>query len=353
MNRPRFIDEFMSYIAQIINGKCRLEKDKFWVYYSKYQKLIVDIFTENFGKMKSYKKEDVAHQIFLKKIKSAKVYSKYTIIAITESLERIKSGIVNCYEQDDCDTLIGVLRLLSDLLFDSLIFFNKSNLFYKSEKIEFGVSKSNSISSSDAYSASMKLFKEVVNRNSSEIVAIRYTSIFLIRQSIELKIKNVLGIVNITDQNGEAIPIKQKIFVEFIKDNSDKITFPIDYKVMEKIYEWTNLYIHHGIFDSIWVIDWAYIMLAELFKPHIDDTIINLLKQVELPIDGGVLQKLQGVNPSQGKSIVFNIYGSIKIDKEFYKTQMISLLKEKISQNKRIDVKDIRISVIKPECMLI
>lgn len=95
-------------------------------------------------------------------------------------------------------------------------------------------------------------------------------SVFLIRQSIELKIKNALGIDYILNDQLLMEKIPGDIFIEFVYNN-DKIDFPnIQKSILRKIHKWTNYFIHGGFIVYIWQIHIAHKLLEELFK---DDAI--------------------------------------------------------------------------------
>lgn len=100
-------------------------------------------------------------------------------------------------------------------------------------------------------------------------------SVFLIRQSIELKIKNALGIDYILNDQLLMEKIPGDIFIEFVYNN-DKIDFPnIQKSILRKIHKWTNYFIHGGFIVYIWQIHIAHKLLEELFK----DDAIRIEKQ--------------------------------------------------------------------------
>lgn len=102
-------------------------------------------------------------------------------------------------------------------------------------------------------------------------------SVFLIRQSIELKIKNALGIDYIFNDQLLMEKIPGDIFIEFIYKNN-QIDFPniqIQKSILKKIHKWTNYFIHGGFVVYIWQIHIAHKLLEELFK----DDAIRIEKQ--------------------------------------------------------------------------
>jgi hypothetical protein len=91
------------------------------------------------------------------------------------------------------------------------------------------------------------------------------SSIALIRTTIELILKNSLGINQITNSNGSPIKISSYIFLDFYKENKDRINFPVDHSVIQKIYEWSNHFIHAGEISYYWMIWLAHSTISKFF----------------------------------------------------------------------------------------
>jgi len=341
VNRPKIYDEFKSYLNNLINDVNLFDIENFILHFNSYLDFINSLFLENFKKRKEYSDIHIAEQIFCEKISDYKTYIKYSLLAQSKSFKRIKKNIIYFCDKKQFDNLLNEVRLMSELVTDSIDFINSSGLKYKDESINFGVFKSNTVCSSQIYGASIYLFRENINFKSWSISAIRYTSIFLIRQSIELRLKNALGILNILDSEQHPIKIKSDFFVNFIKENISYFEFPIEFSILNKIFKWTNLYIHTGIFNYIWLIDWAHLLLNPLFKPYRD---VNSINDV-----------LQGRFKEKGNITVFNIFGSIKIKKDFFNNLMIPKLREVILKNNKSYSEDdiFVITQSKPEVMLV
>ena len=102
------------------------------------------------------------------------------------------------------------------------------------------------------------------------------STISLIRTTQELILKNSLGINSIKTKNGSFIKISSYIFLDFFKDNSDKIEFPIDFSIFSKIYEWSNYFIHNGEVSYYWLICEAHSTLCRFFPfAGLDDPMIK------------------------------------------------------------------------------
>lgn len=79
-------------------------------------------------------------------------------------------------------------------------------------------------------------------------------SIAVIRQIIELRIRRAFGILAYYDERNSNIqPLKMSKVFEILKRYTD-ISFPNKLCYIERIYQWSNLYIHSGEGDWAWII---------------------------------------------------------------------------------------------------
>lgn len=144
------------------------------------------------------------------------------------------------------------------------------------------------------------------------------TFAYLIRQALEIKTKNALGIVSILNNKKPQL-ITSDHFIEFLLKN-DKIKKPeMNKGLIYKIFKWCNYHIHSGI--NLYV--WQALLIQEYIEPL---------------FNGGSTSK------------VTSLYGSIIINKNYYengiKTDLINYLK-----NLHYEVDEI-IMQQRPECIL-
>lgn len=144
------------------------------------------------------------------------------------------------------------------------------------------------------------------------------TFAYLIRQALEIKTKNALGIVAVLF-NKETQLITSDHFIEFLLKN-DKIKKPdMNVAFIEKIFKWCNYHIHLGI--NLYV--WQALLIQEYIEPL---------------FNGGHTSKVN------------SIYGSIIINKNYYeqeiKIDLINYLKQKGFEVDEIIMQE------KPECIL-
>jgi len=77
--------------------------------------------------------------------------------------------------------------------------------------------------------------------------------IAVIRQIIELRIRRAIGVLGYIDESSNNIyPLKMTKVFEIIKKYPD-ISFPNQLTYLERIYQWSNLYIHSGKGDFAWI----------------------------------------------------------------------------------------------------
>jgi hypothetical protein len=98
-------------------------------------------------------------------------------------------------------------------------------------------------------------------------------SIFLLRQTIEVYGKRMLGYYSITnEQNQRARGVSTQVAWAFIKKETlkpnSRITLPTDIDTIIKVEEWTNYYVHTGDIPEIHLIENAIHMIFPIIFPQ-------------------------------------------------------------------------------------
>lgn len=78
-------------------------------------------------------------------------------------------------------------------------------------------------------------------------------AIAVIRQLIEFRIRRAFGTLSYIDQEGNLLPLELSLVFECLKKHKEDIVFPISLENIERIYKWSNLYIHSGKSDLSWI----------------------------------------------------------------------------------------------------
>ena len=109
-------------------------------------------------------------------------------------------------------------------------------------------------------------------------------AIFQLRQAIEIRMLEILGIDSIVEDDGLPKKITGNAFFD-IPNLTDFVIFPLDLSNIKKIYSWTNLYVHMALCNNYWLLDFAQNYLGDFiyersiikksFYDHRKETIAN------------------------------------------------------------------------------
>ena len=197
------------------------------------------------------------------------------------SISIIKKELIYAKENEypvEMDFIKGKLALLRDILLDSYDLVGKCERLFLGKPPTFELYRSRLFASNSIFASSKNILRRhfyyIDNTFSS-------ASVFLIRQAIETKILNSLGIYSIVDSNNEPVKFKLEKLVEFIT-NTEEIDFPIQKSLLLKITKWTNLYVHRGVLLYHWQIIIAHEVLQPLFSMGEGKTMMHLHGAVKI-----------------------------------------------------------------------
>lgn len=244
---------------------------------------------KDFKITKEYSNEHIIEQILIYDTFSKQI-CKCHILAIQKSISIIKKELKLSKEHEypvDMDFIKGKLALLRDIMLDSYELIGSCEKYFLNKKPSFGVFRSRLFTSNEIFYSSKNLLRRHFYYTDNTFSS---ASVFLIRQSIETKVLNSLGIYNIIDKNKQIAKFKLEKLVEFITKNKN-IEFPIDKSLLQKITKWTNIYIHRGVMQYHWQIILVHEVLQPLFSM------------------------------GEGKTMK-HLYGAVKIDKEYFENSL-------------------------------
>ncbi len=97
-------------------------------------------------------------------------------------------------------------------------------------------------------------------------------SIFLLRQTIEVYGKRLLGFHSITNEQGQRVKgVSTQVVWDFLKVESLKpncrITLPTNIDIIRKVEEWTNYYVHTGDIPETYLIENAIHLVKPIIYP--------------------------------------------------------------------------------------
>lgn len=78
-------------------------------------------------------------------------------------------------------------------------------------------------------------------------------SIPVIRQLIEIRLRRAFGCMAYIDENENLVPLDMSTLLKSLKRHRTEITFPINLQSIERIYKWSNQYVHSGKEDFRWI----------------------------------------------------------------------------------------------------
>lgn len=191
-----------------------------------------------------------------------------------------------------------------DFVFDIILFIDHAERSLDENHRGYGFGKRQIATSKEIFENSVDHLLHRLHIDTFSSFVRQSTSAFLLRQAIELRVKNALGINIILDKNDLPLKLTGDFFIDFIFNN-DKIVLPIEKSLLVKIHKWTNYYIHAGWIPEVWKLNYAQKILLPLYYS-----------------DGNIKKG-------------WSLHGAIKIDKEYYEKKMDNDIKEYIIQKYR------------------
>lgn len=277
------IGNMEKYLSGIIKSKTKIDLKVYKNLFQIYFKYLVSIQRKWFPKLVAYDDNTVAESLFIKipDFKDIKLHIKFEFYALSISTRRINDKIVSQTKTNN-EPPFEEIALLIKYIKGTVEFIKWSE-----RKLSLQRSFTNSyyvrvtLHPMELYWASLVLFQNKCNYQKYSNLTLHPTSVFLIRQALELRMRNIFGIENIIDEKGNYLYATSSLFIEILSRGfrNGLILFPIKISIIKKIFEWTNYYIHNAKIPFIWEIDWAHSILNPLFT---DDDTIDFKKIVKI-----------------------------------------------------------------------
>jgi hypothetical protein len=232
-----------------------------------YHQFLRKIYQEWFSTAKEYSETYVADRIFTAEISKddVNIWVQINLYSLIKTVKRIKDRLVG-YQQNNKDVPKGQLLFFHEIVFDSIEFLNVGYFYLTGQETGNNTHRRRNIMSHEIFYNS----KSIINREliQDDIVTIP-SSIFFIRQAIEIKLKNAFGISSILNKEGKQQKITADYFLKLVDENSADIQFPVKKSIIKQIHSWTNYYIHGAVIFYFWHIEWAHYLLEPLFLPGV------------------------------------------------------------------------------------
>ncbi len=188
-----------------------------------------------------------------------------------EKINNKKSDFNISYQEilTEHDLVLITKELISDI---SLL----DQLSGRSLGLDYEVSRNSYISSNQFFLHAKfsyftkKIISETTNRNFSFS-----TMPTLIRQAIEIRLKNMIGLKRVEKKDGGFNFISISRLLDFFLNETQFIDFPVCLRLLKSINEWTNTFVHTGVAPFCWQSLEAIDLIENLFS--IKDTRSNSL----------------------------------------------------------------------------
>jgi len=244
------------------------ERDKYFHFQSDFKvfhKQIEILYQKWFPRAKPCKDEEIINQVFRMDVpeKAARIWVKHSMACLLNSASRIYSNLEQTQSDKDDELFLCEMGFLREFSFEAAMFMETAFSIIEKKAVDFGLGKRFSIHSKETFDASRQLLRKFVAPKTFGDFVLSPSSIFLIRQSIELWLKEIFGIRFVTDGNDKLIRLQPERLFELIDKKS--VTIPVSKSVIQKIHQWTQAYVHAGWLTFAWEIEHAHHVLSPIF----------------------------------------------------------------------------------------
>ncbi|MCA1373568.1 MULTISPECIES: hypothetical protein [unclassified Bradyrhizobium] len=78
------------------------------------------------------------------------------------------------------------------------------------------------------------------------------TSVNQLRMAIELRIRRGFGVTAKLNKAGSVVPLALSDIIQVVALHKQNITFPMPFEHIERLYQWSNIYMHTGLKQYVW-----------------------------------------------------------------------------------------------------
>lgn len=249
-----------------------------WKKIEVFQSYLTSQFNFFFPKSKPCSNDTIGNHIFVSPYnqRDTIAIAKYELAGLISTLARSVDDIKESLERKETSLAFHELKLIGACAGDSVEIIERI-LLLKGISVKYDFARRNVIDSIDSF----KLSRCILGGLLCDELENRATSVFLLRQALELRIKNALGIHSFVGDGGVS-RISGFIFVDIIQENQEEINLPLDFAIFQKIVKWTNVSIHSGWVPPAWKIDWAHNYLEPLFQQGYNKKTISLYGAIKI-----------------------------------------------------------------------
>ena len=273
MNETGIVRNIRRLSAFIDEAYLKSEDDKFLMFQTDFEVFhhqIEDVYTRWFPNSKPCKGEDIVNRIFRNDIagKDAKIWVKYSLACLLNSSKRIYDRALQIKSQEkDQQSFLCELDFLMTMAYEAAILMEIAFDVMEKRTVDFGYGKRFYIHPRETFNASKQILRKNTDRRVQGDFVVRPTSIFLIRQAIELWLQSIFGINLVLNEHGKPIPLQPERLFELLDSKGIKVEIPVTKAVIQKIHKWTQTYVHAGWLAYTWEIEHAQHILQPIFSP--------------------------------------------------------------------------------------
>jgi hypothetical protein len=197
----------------------------------------------------------------------ARDHYKSKLAALILSADRHRKRITQRWRKTGFDgKVLAEILMLKEISFEAIPFIDEAEFWITGKSAYSGSVKRTVLFSTEIFEASKAIIRSADPKSNSGDFVFAPTSIFLIRQSIELRLKNALGLSHLRRPDGKFLRLPFETIWRLLDVIKNDIRLPIPIQLIKSIYKWTNPYIHLGWTTYTWEIEWAHHTLQPLFS---------------------------------------------------------------------------------------
>jgi hypothetical protein len=210
----------------------------------------------------------IGNHIFKMRWQNERERIQYELAGLLQSTERTLKAFKQLIypankDPKRLDIASNVLSLLSSYGMDAIGILQRGDAEIDKNIVPYGFFQSNAVTSPNTFRASRMMLAEMVYGK----IEAHASSVFLLRQAIELRIKRALGIEAIYDSSNHApIIVSLSKLIDFVKHHPNEISFAVDWKQIEIINKWSNYTVHGGWVPPVWQIEFAQHLISSVFQ---------------------------------------------------------------------------------------
>lgn len=213
--------------------------------------------------------------------KNIEDYYRNAMIAILKVLDNIQKKDIERFTDNkviEHDLFIGTASFLHQVLFQ-ILEFTESVATYKEGKDYNRSHSRKQLLSFEIMGMARNLPRHQICYN--DIIQ-NMESIFLIRQAIEVRTQELLGIKCVWDKvNDQEIKIAPDAFIQLLNNVAVHLPDTLSTNIIKKIHVWTNMFVHTGNSYYQWQTEFFWEVIAKFI---FDEVVISKEYMLQIPI---------------------------------------------------------------------